>query len=118
MEVARDLLDQQLLDRRRRRVGKIDGLVLEIEDGSPPRVIALEVGAMTLGRRLPGAIGKWMIRAARRFGLYGGQPYRIPWGAVSRWGIDVELDLDAADTPLLAWERWLRDRFIGRIPGA
>jgi hypothetical protein len=42
----------------------------------------------------------------------------VPWSKVIKVGIDVKVDLDAEKTPALAWERWVRERIIGRIPGA
>ena len=30
----------------------------------------------------------------------------------------VKVDLDGKSTPAFAWERWVRDRIITRIPGA
>ncbi|MHC5935237.1 hypothetical protein [Nostoc sp.] len=43
------------------------------------------------------------------------EPFRIPWSKVRDVGIDVEVDVEA--TPALAYEKWLRDRIIARIPG-
>src|ERR1051325_11639479 len=45
--VVRDILDKQLVDRRQRRIGKVDGLVLEAREGEPLRLAFIEVGAMT-----------------------------------------------------------------------
>jgi hypothetical protein len=55
---------------------------------------------------------------ARRWGIGRGEPFRIPWSQVRDIGIDVEVDLDVEQTPVLAWERWLSKHVIGRIPGA
>ena len=41
----------------------------------------------------------------------------VPWSKVLKIGIDVQVDLDAQRTTALAWEHWVRDRIIGRIPG-
>jgi hypothetical protein len=32
--------------------------------------------------------------------------------------VDVKVDLHATGTPAFAWEHWIRDHIIGRIPGA
>ena len=52
MELVRDCLDKQLEDTAKRRMGRVDGLILEIEPGSPPRVAYVEVGVVTLLNRL------------------------------------------------------------------
>jgi len=38
MDLVRDCLDKQLEDRDHRRMGRVDGLILECEDGQPPLV--------------------------------------------------------------------------------
>lgn len=45
-------------------------------------------------------------------------PLRIPWSKVIDVGIDVDVDIDVEATPALAYEKWLEDHVIGRIPGA
>jgi hypothetical protein len=52
MDLIRDVLEKQLVDPEERRMGKIDGLILEVEVGQPPRLAAIEQGAATLARRL------------------------------------------------------------------
>jgi hypothetical protein len=42
----------------------------------------------------------------------------IEWRHVKRMGRDLHLDIAADDTEALAWEHWLAERVIGRIPGA
>jgi sporulation protein YlmC with PRC-barrel domain len=119
MNLVRDVLDVQLVDRRGRRMGKVDGLVLEIRDGKPPLVLALEIGGAALFRRLPGLLGRAAVALSGRFGANGGRPYRIPWAKVREaGGIQIALDLDADETPALEWEKWVRTNVIGRIPGA
>lgn len=114
MEVIRDVLDNQLLDRNGDKIGKVDGVIIELRPDAPPRLAAIEVGAATLARRLNRKLGDWLAARTQKRGM----PYRIPWSKVRDVGIDVEVDIDAADTPILDVERRLRERVIGRIPGA
>ena len=51
MDLVRDVLDELLRDRRGRKMGRVDGIVLELRDGEPPRVVALHSGLETLARR-------------------------------------------------------------------
>ena len=117
-DVVRDILDKQLVDRRQRRIGKVDGLVLEWRNDAPPRLAYIEVGAMTLGRRLHPRFEAWAAAIERWLGVGNGVPYRIPYDKVRDIGLDVEVDLDVEKTPILAWQRWVRERIIKHIPGA
>ena len=94
----------------------VDGLVLEMREGGPPRVTHILVGGVTLARRLSRPI-RWMaLWFARRYGLRGGEPYRIPWSAVRDVGVNITVDLDARDTPAHYWEE-RAGRLVRRVPG-
>lgn len=116
--VVRDILDKQLVDARQRRIGKVDSLVLEGREGEPLRLAFIEVGAMTLGRRLHPRLATWAAGLERWLGVGKGKPYRIPYEKVRDIGLDVDVGLDVERTPILAWQRWVREKIIKRIPGA
>jgi hypothetical protein len=116
--MIRDVLDKQLVDRQQRKMGKVDGIVVELRDGKPPRLAYITVGATTLAQRLHPRLAQWLAALARQWGIGRGEPFRILWSQVRDIGIDVEVDLDVEQTPVLAWERWLSKHVIGRIPGA
>jgi hypothetical protein len=118
MELIRDCLDKQLSDRNGRKMGKVDGLVMLIEENKRPRIAFIEVGAVTQARRLHPRLAKWIARLSKRFGIDRSDPFRIPWSKIIVSGIDVTAGVDAEETPALAWEKWLRRKVIGRIPGA
>jgi hypothetical protein len=118
LDLVRDVLDKQMVDRQERRCGKVDGLVLVLGAGGQPRVDRIEVGGGTLARRLGPRLARWAAALARWCGVREGRPYRIPWSRVTDVGLEVKLDLDAPDTELDAAERRLRERIIARIPGA
>ncbi|MCF6121837.1 hypothetical protein EN904_15355 [Mesorhizobium sp. M7A.F.Ca.CA.001.07.2.1] len=115
MKLLRDLLDKQVVDREQIKIGKVDGLVAELRPGKPPRIIAIELGSITLARRLGARPGRWMARLAVK---QHGEPHRIAWHKVKDIGIDIEFDIDVRETSIFAWQDWLRDHVIGRIPGA
>jgi hypothetical protein len=117
-DVIRDILDKQLIDGHGRRIGKVDGLVLEWRDDAPPRLAYIEVGAMTLGRRLHPRFERWAAALERWLGIGNGKPYRVPFAKVRETGLTVEVDLDVKRTPIQAWQRWVREHVIKRIPGA
>jgi sporulation protein YlmC with PRC-barrel domain len=114
MELARTVLDQEVIDRHDEPIGKVDGVVLELRPGEPARVTHLVVGGTTLLWRIHPGLARWV---ERRRGTEG-RPAMIPWHRVRRVGVDVKVDVDAGQSPALYWERWVRDHVIGRIPGA
>lgn len=118
MYVIRDVLDNQLVDRNQRKMGKVDGIVAELRDGQPPRLAYIEVGMPTLARRLHPQCQRLVTAVQSRWGAKRGESFRIPWSKVRDVGIDVEVDVEAEETPALAYEHWLRDNIIRRIPGA
>ncbi|TPM08864.1 hypothetical protein FJ960_06365 [Mesorhizobium sp. B2-3-11] len=119
MKLLRDLLDKQVVDREQVKIGKIDGLMAELRQGKPPRIIAIELGSITLARRLGAGPGRWVARlAAKLGGKRHGEPHRIAWHKVRDIGTDIEFDVDVRQTSIFAWQDWLRDHIIGRIPGA
>jgi hypothetical protein len=117
MDLIRDCLDKQLEDRVKRRMGRVDGIILELEPGRPPRVAYIEIGIKRLMDRISPRLGRAIVRLLNRFDI-SAEPYRIAWSKL-RVGLNkVEADVEAEKTPALEWELWLRKKVIGRIPGA
>ncbi len=118
LKLVRDVLDKQMFDRRRQNMGKVDGIVLELREGMPPRVIGVEAGITTLAQRLSPRLGHWANRCARRLSPKRPGAFRVPWPKVQQIDLQVHIDLDADNSPVYTVERWLRRHVIGRIPGA
>jgi len=118
MDLARDVLDKQMVDLDGRKLGRVDGLVLRLRRGGPPEVAAVLCGGAVLARRLG---PRWVAALFRFFGRFRprGVPdeVRIPFSRVQRVGIEVGLDVDAEHADTLAWERWLAQHVVGRVPG-
>jgi hypothetical protein len=117
MELIKDCLDKQVEDSSKRRMGRVDGMILELEPGRPPRVAYIELGVTTLMNRLSVRWGRWVARWFRKWRI-DPDPYRIPWGKLKVGLNTVIADVEAEKTPALEWELWLRKKVIGRIPGA
>lgn len=117
MDLIRDCLDKEIEDRFKRRMGRVDGIILELETGRPPRVAYAELGVKTLMDRLSRRLGKAVAHLLKRFDIVS-DPYRIPWGKLKVGLNTVRADVEAEKTPALEWELWLRKKVIGRIPGA
>ena len=118
MDLARDLLDVQLLDPRHRPIGRVDGVLLEIRPGEPPSVALIEVGAMTVLRRVNRPLARWLQRAVlRRLGL-SWRPVRFRLEHWGRVGVDIEIKVgERTERRLLRLERWLSTKIVRRLPG-
>ena|SRR5689334_16266865 len=117
MHLIKDVLDNQVVDQQDRKMGKVDGIVIEWRADGPPRLLYIEIGPAPLAARLHPRLGAWVAARLRRFGPARGEPARIPWASVQDTGINVKLNRDADTTTALAWENWLREHIVRRIPG-
>jgi hypothetical protein len=117
VELGRGLLDNQVIDRAGKRIGKVDGVVLTAAPGRPPAVSAIELGAPVVAHRIHPRLGRWLTRLVRRRRLPFGRT-RIPWRRVVSVDREVRVALDGERTRAHAFERWLRTHVIARIPGS
>jgi sporulation protein YlmC with PRC-barrel domain len=118
LHLVHDLLDAQLLDRRKRRVGRVDDLALELRPDRPPRVAAILIGGPVRARRI-GRFAVWLSRVLRAIGRVRSPGVsRIPFSAVRRIGDTIELDVDGDTLESSHTERWLAEHVVRRIPGA
>lgn len=117
MDLVRDVLDKQLLDRKGVPMGRVDGLVMHVGERAQPRISHIEIGGATLGARLHPLCARATKRLARLWGPKRLVPVRIPWSRVLTVGHDIELDVEAGKTGALAWEIWIAQHIIKRIPG-
>jgi sporulation protein YlmC with PRC-barrel domain len=118
MNVGQALLDQQVSDRNGEQMGKVDSVIIELRQGMQPRLAGLVIGGGTAARRVHRGFARWLVRWRHRWGPKNDQPLEVPWSKVLKIGVDVKVDLDAEQTPAMAWEHWIRQHIIGRIPGA
>jgi hypothetical protein len=112
MDLVRDCLDEHLLDRNKRPMGRVDGIILELQPGHQPRVAYIELGAITLADRISKRWGRLLARLTKHE-----KRYRIPWNKLTVGLNTVTANVEAEKTPALALELWLRKKVIGRIPG-
>lgn len=118
MDLIADCLDKQLVDRHGRKMGRVDGVVIEVGEGRKPTVSGIEVGAVCQSSRIHPALQRLVRSIAKRLGVAAQDPFRLPWSKVVPAGIEVIAGVEAEKTPALAWELWLRKNIIARIPGA
>lgn len=108
MRVANDLLDKQILDREKRKSGRVDGLIVETRDDEPPRIVAIECGFAVCAARVSERWSRFAIVVGKKLGVRKTPRYRIPWAKVIDVGLDIEVDVDGPASPMMAWEAWWR----------
>jgi hypothetical protein len=118
MHLVRDLLDAQLVNANGRMLGRVDGVLLEVRADRPPRVAAIEVGAVALARRIHPTLGRWLRAFAIRWMPVSWRPVQLPLTMCRDIGIDVALDVDPeTERRLLRLENWLSRHVVRRLPG-
>lgn len=119
IDITRDVLDQQLIDRNNTKMGRVDGVVLAIDDNGPPTVHHFELGFAVLAERIHPRLERWLEAIRRRWSVRKEARYIVPWSEVAEVTENhIKVSIDALQTPAFDWERWLRDKVITRIPGA
>ena len=115
MDLVRDLLDEKVVDRNGREMGRVDSIVLRIRDGQPPAVAALELGPAVLASRIKPIFGRCISGLERALGVEEGRPLRIPFGKLLDSRDYVKVDLAFGETVAAALEQRLR-RWVSAIP--
>ena len=117
MDLVRDLLDAQVVDRHGRELGRVDGIVLDVRPDAPPRVACLEVGPAVLAARISPLLARWVEALEHGLGIDAGRPWRIGLNDVLDIGDHVKVDAAFAGTPAASLELRLR-KWIGSLPGS
>ncbi len=117
MDLKRDWLDRRLVDCNGRNMGRIDDIVLTLCAGAPPRAAAIEVGPTALAEGLPALFRRVVMFFARRTGRHH-TPSRIAMLHLRDTGPSIDVDFDGEVSGVLAWEAFLRERVVKRLPGA
>ncbi|WBB71487.1 hypothetical protein O7602_17220 [Micromonospora sp. WMMD1128] len=119
VQLAKQLLDRQIVDVEGRLVGRVDDVAFAVNDEGYPYVDCLLTGQGALGQRVGGRIGRLLVAVADRFTEDPPvPPRRVPLASVARVDSAVRLRCRAAELPPSPVETWLRQHLIERIPGA
>jgi sporulation protein YlmC with PRC-barrel domain len=118
VKLVRDVLDKELLDREGEPMGRVDGLVMQVENNSQPRITHIDVGSPALWERVHPILGRLARRMAGLWGPKRREQVRIPWSDVATVGPDIRLDVAAKVTGAIDWEIWIARHIIERIPGS
>ena len=116
VELIHDVLDMQLVDRDGEKMGRVDGVTLELREGEPPRVAEILVGGSVLADRIGGPFPLLLRLLARMTGAKT-TITRFPFSVVIEIADVVKLDVDAHETTTMRTEHFL-DRIVCMIPGA
>ena len=118
LDLVHDVLDAQLIDRRKRKIGRVDSLVLTLADGRPPRVTAILVGGPVRAER----IGRWMQLVARAMRALGRVQRRgvsvIPFRHVRCIADTIQVDVDGDELEAGHLDSWLAEHVVRHIPGS
>jgi sporulation protein YlmC with PRC-barrel domain len=117
MDVVHDVLDKAVVDRNGREMGRVDGIVLELREGTPPRLAEVLIGASVLGTRVNPVLGRWVHGLEHGLGIGTERPIRIEFSHVDAIGEKVKVDLTVGETDADTLESRLRTWLL-KIPGS
>jgi sporulation protein YlmC with PRC-barrel domain len=116
VHLVRDLLDERVIDRNGRELGRVDSIIFEMRDDGPPLVSAIEIGFITAMQRVHPALGRWARAFERWCGIAAERPVRIPFSKILDFEPKVRVDLTSSEVGALAFEQKAR-AIIAAIPG-
>jgi sporulation protein YlmC with PRC-barrel domain len=117
VHLVRDILDERVIDRNGRELGRVDSVIFEMRDDGPPLVSAIEIGFITAMQRVHPRLGRWARAVERWAGISGERPVRIPFSKVLDLEPKVRVNLTSSEVDALAFEQKAR-ALVAAIPGA
>ena len=117
LDLVRDLLDRQVVDRNGRELGRVDSVILEVRADGTVEVSAIEIGLIAFARRLHPFLGRVAKAVETILDLDPQRPVRIPFSHIIDVDKSIKVDLAASDTPVIALEQKAR-RVVSAMPGA
>jgi sporulation protein YlmC with PRC-barrel domain len=117
VDLVRDLLDKQVIDRNSRELGRVDSVIIELREDGSAAVAAIEIGFIAVAERVHPFLGRCARAIETVLGVEEGRPVRIPFSKIIDVGKDIKVDIAAGDTPVAVLESKAR-RWVSTIPGA
>ena len=117
MDVVRDVLDKNVVDRNGREMGRVDGILIEQRPNQPVHLTAVLIGPAALGDRLHPAVGRVVHRIEKSFGIDEDRPARVAFAEIDEIGPRIRLRLTIGETAVAAVEQRLRS-WLARLPGS
>ncbi|HEX9493404.1 MAG TPA: hypothetical protein VGA33_09070 [Thermoanaerobaculia bacterium] len=119
IDLIRNVLDKQLVDKDGTKMGRVDGIALTLDDSGPPRVDHLELGLAVLAHRIHPRLEEWLQGLRKKWTPRRSARQIVTWSHVLEVTAQhVRVDLQALQTPAFDWERWLRRNIVSKIPGS
>lgn len=119
VQLAKQLLDRQIVDVDGRLVGRVDDIAFAVDAEGFPYVDCLLTGQGALGQRIGGRIGRLLVAVADLFTDDPPvPPLRVPLAQVAQVDSAVRLRCRSADLQPSPVESWLRRHLVDRIPGS
>ncbi|MEP6783185.1 MAG: hypothetical protein ABI983_05910 [Acidobacteriota bacterium] len=116
MHLVRDILDERVIDRNGRELGRVDSIIFEMRDDGPPLVSAIEIGFVTAARRVHPLLGRWAQAIEQWAGVAADRPVRIPFSKILDFEPKVRVDLTSSEVAALVFEQKAR-AIVAAIPG-
>lgn len=118
LNALEDVLDLEMIDRDGRPAGRIDDLEFDEGQAGGPVVTAFLSGAPALADRFKGAIGGLLRGLSLRLhDEPNNAVIRVPLEQVGHINSRVDLRVTREELGVGRLDRWIVDRFLGRIPG-
>jgi sporulation protein YlmC with PRC-barrel domain len=111
LDIARDVLDHEIVDAEGVSCGMVDDVELTYEGDARPRISALLVGRGAWTPRLPALLQVAVLS------WFGSHVVRVPWEEVDQLAETVRLKSTAASLRLARHER-AAAKWIKHLPGA
>jgi hypothetical protein len=114
------VLDSQVVDAQGKMCGEADDLRMTLARGNAaPYASAILTGPGALAHRIGGRLGLWIESVYERLHpAHEPAPASIPFDVVRDIGNHVQLSVPRSELNVSGFEDWVRDRIIGKIPGA
>jgi sporulation protein YlmC with PRC-barrel domain len=113
-----ELLDRQIVDPDGMMAGKVDDLEIDARNGQSPMVTDILAGPGALARRIGGPFGAWIASVHARLKGGDADPARISFGVVATIDDHVTITVSRTQVGSFAFEAWVRDHVISKIPGS
>ena len=117
MDVATIMLDKHIVDRNGHELGRVDGIVLEVRPGEPPKLTDILIGASALGCRVNPIVGRWVHALEHALGLGSVRPIHVDCTRIEEIDDKIKIDLSASDTTADVVERRIRTWLL-KLPGS
>jgi sporulation protein YlmC with PRC-barrel domain len=117
VELIRDMLDKEVVDRHGREMGRVDSIVIAVRPNRAPQVTAIELGPAVLAYRVRPVLGRLMSAVEHALGIDEGRPLRIPFGDILGIHRHIKVDRAFGETVAATLEQRLR-AWVGALPGS